>query len=119
MRKIFLTGIIFYFAFITLCYGQAGSQQTKGVTCPATGSAIKVIDTNPKRMSYSLINDSATDVRVSTTITASTTLDDTNSYILKAGQPFADSIPGTYFGQVWCGSTTGSGVAIHYTEAQR
>lgn len=104
---------------VELAYGQAGTNTAAGITCPATGSSIQVQPFTASRMSYSIINDSAVDVRIGFLSTGTATLDDTNSFILKAGQPVADSIPGIYYGRLVCMSTTAVAQVIHTTQATR
>lgn len=102
-----------------LVYPQAGTSTAVGITCPASGSSVQVQSIAPSRMSYAVLNDSGVDVRVGFVSSGTPNLDDTNSYILKAGQSTADAIPGTYYGRVVCMSTTGVAQIIHTTQATR
>jgi len=89
------------------------------VTCPATGSSIQVIDIRSSRVSFALLNDSLTDVRIGFLASGTAALTDSNSFILKAGQPYSDSVPGIYYGRVVCMSTTAGAIVIHFDEAFR
>lgn len=97
----------------------AGTNSAAGVTCPVDGSSIQVLALNTRRISYSILNQSDTDVRIGFLDTGTADLTDSNSIILKPGQPLADSIPGVYYGRIVCMSTSASTKIIYATEAQR
>jgi hypothetical protein len=112
-------GLAFIFLGFSLAFGQATSATAIGVTCAADGSSTQVRAANARRMSWAVINDSATDVRVGFLTSGTADLTDSNSFVLKAGQTFADSLPNVYAGRIVCMSTTGSTVDIHSTEATK
>jgi hypothetical protein len=109
--------LAFIFLGFSLAFGQATSQTAIGVTCAADGSSTQVRASNARRVSWSIINDSATDIRVGFLTSGTADLTDSNSFILKAGSSFSDSLPNVYAGRVVCMSTTGSTVDVHSTEA--
>jgi hypothetical protein len=121
--RVFLT--IMLFALVAsgvwhrLAYGQATSGAAAGVSCPADGSSAQVLASNARRVSWSIINDSITDIRVGFLASGTADLTDSNSFVLKAGASYADSLPNVYAGRVVCMSTTGSSVTAHYTEATK
>ena len=113
------------FCFLMLPFLAFAQQQgalnnsAAGLTCAVSGSSTQIIAANAQRFSYSLLNDSAIDVRIGFLATGTPLLTDSNSFILKAGQPYADAIPGVYYGRIVCMSTTAVAATIHYTEASR
>lgn len=106
---------------ILLCAVPSFAQTTKGVTksvtCPASGSSIAVVATTASRKDIAILNDSATDIRVGefNGLTGQN-LDDTNSFILKAGTSFVNSYPTVFIGAFNCMSTTASTVVVHFVE---
>lgn len=106
-------------AWIGNAYGQALSATAVGITCPASGSSIEVLATNARRTSWSLINDSVTDIRMGFLASGTATLTDSNSVIIKAGASYADSLPNVYAGRIVCMSTTAGAIVVHRTEAQK
>ena len=123
MKKLLLISVllsVLCYIDVTDVFSQASFNTAIGVTCAADGSSTQVFAAKAGRYSYSVINDSATDVRIGFLSGSSTAdLTDANSYILKAGASYADSVPGVYSGRVVCMSTTASTAVIHATESYR
>lgn len=120
MKK--LLGVLFLLALCNPVFAQTGGTQSAvGVSCPANGGAasVQALALNARRVSYSINNDSAIDVRIGFLSSGTSNLDDTNSFILKAGQVLSDSVPGVYYGRVVCESNTTSATTVHVTETQR
>lgn len=120
MKRMLLLFIWFLLSTTQLYAQTAAQKNTGGVACPATGSSIEVMALRSSRVSYAIINDSATAIRVGFLSGSSTaTLSDSNSFIMAAGQTYSDSVPGVYYGRVVCMSTTAGAITIHFDEAFR
>ena len=100
---------------------QASKSQAGGIVCPANGGAvsIEVLPEKASRYSYGFINDSSIDVRLGFVSSGIPNLTDTNSAVIKAGQTYADSVPGVYTGRLVCMSNTTVAATIHFTEGYR
>ena len=109
----------FFCLFSEFVYAQATSATAVGITCAASGSSTQVIAATTRRYSYSLSNTSDTDVRIGFLASGTANLTDSNSFILKSAQTYADSLPNVYAGRVVCMSTSGATKVIYVTEAQR
>ena len=100
-------------------FAQANRSNGGDVTCAATGSSTQVIDARSSRFSYVLNNTSGLDIRIGLIATGTPALNNTNSILLKGGQPYSDSTPGGYSGRIVCASTTAATATISFMETYR
>ena len=100
-------------------YAQANRSNGGDVTCAATGSSTQVIDVRSSRFSYVINNTSGLDIRLGLIATGTPALNNTNSILLKGGQPYSDSTPGGYSGRIVCMSTTAATATISFMETYR
>lgn len=120
--SMFTTLLVF---FLCLLFGsqqiqaQAPAGTAVGIICPASGSSIEVQPITQSRVSIAILNDSAIDVRIGYVASGTPNLDDTNSFIVKTGVNYADSVPGVYLGRFVCMSTTASTATIHVSQTTR
>jgi len=101
-------------------YAQANKMASADIVCPVTGGAsIQALAARPGRYSYSINNTSGIDIRFVGLASGTTTLTSSNSFLLKAGQPYSDSAPGLYTGRVVCQSTTAATATINVVETYK
>lgn len=121
MRNKFLIGLLLLCLFVPLrdVYAQANKTNSGDVACSATGSSTQVLAQRSGRYSYSLNNTSGLDIRVGYLSSGTANLTTSNSWLLKAGQPYSDSYPGLISNRVVCMSTTGATATISFNETYR
>ncbi len=100
-------------------FGQANKTRRGEVTCPASGTSIEVLAANAARYSYTLNNTSGIDVRIGYLDSGTAALTTSTGWLLKAGQPYTDSVPGVLQNRVVCMSTTAGTAVINYLETYR
>lgn len=114
---------ILLMCLVLLCpvigHAQANKTNSGDVACAADGSSTQVIPARPGRYSYTLSNTSGNDVRIGYQQSGTVDLTTSNSWLLKAGQPYSDSAPGLFTGRVMCMSTTAGTSTITFNETYR
>jgi hypothetical protein len=103
-----------------LAYAQANKSTQTDIVCPATGTAsIEMLAKKGSRYSFSINNTSGIDIRWAYVASGTTALLTTNSFLLKAGQPYSESSPGVHTGRLVCMSTTAVAATISVNETYR
>lgn len=119
MRK-FILVLVYVFLITGNAFAQANRTISTDIVCPVAGGAsIELLASRPGRYSYSINNTSGIDVRFIGLASGTTTLTGSNSFLLKAGQPYSDSAPGLYTGRLVCQSTTAATATVSIIETYR
>lgn len=101
-------------------FAQANQALAGDIVCPVSGSSIQIIAQRSGRYSYTINNTSGIDVRIGYLDSPSTAnLTASNSWLLKAGQPYSDSVPGVLNARVVCMSTTAVAATLSFNETFR
>jgi len=118
---LWLSSLVILCSLITRqnAFAQANRSNGGDVTCAATGSSTQVIDVRSSRFSYVINNTSGLDIRLGLIATGTPALNNTNSILIKGGQPYSDSTPGGYSGRVVCASNTAATAIISFMETYR
>lgn len=114
-----LLGLFAWAAIAVAVFAQATNRAIGEVTCAADGSSTQVVAARGARLGLVITNTSDTDVRVANLTSGTADLDATNSFVLKAGQAFGDSVPSLYIGRWVCMSTSASTKVVGYQETFR
>ena len=123
MKKLFIISAVFLVCIFPvmgkMVYGQANRTNVGDVACAASGSSTQVMAARSGRYSYSLNNTSGTDVRIGYLDSGTANLTTSNSWLLKAGQPYSDSTPGVLTNRIVCMSTSAGTATISFIETYR
>ena len=122
-HKLLALGFILTCVLVPLWdYVQAQANRTNSgdLACAAAGSSTEMLPQRSGRYSYTINNTSGADVRIGYLDSPSTVnLTATNSWLLKAGQPYSDSVPGVLNSRVVCMSTSASTATLSFNETYR
>lgn len=122
MRRTSLyVGLLVILLFVPLrdVYAQANKTNSGDFACPASGTSGQIIAQRSGRYSYSINNVSGLDVRIGYLGSGTANLTTSNSWLLKAGQPYSDSAPGLLTNRVVCMSTSAATATISFNETYR
>lgn len=112
--------LMFALGLSSIVLAQANRDNVKDVVCAASGGAsTELVPARPGRYSLAINNVSGIDIRFAGISSGTPTLSSTNSFLLKAGQPYTDSAPGLYTGRILCQSTTASTATVSIRETYR
>jgi len=111
---------IFPIMGIVLVFAQANRTNSGDVVCPASGSSIEVVPARSSRYSYTINNTSGLDIRIGYLASPSVAnLSTSNSWLIKAGQPYSDSAPGVLSTRVVCMSNSAATATISFNETYK
>jgi hypothetical protein len=98
---------------------QANRTNQGDIVCPATGTSIEVMPARSSRYGYSINNTSGIDIRIGYLSSGTGTITSPIGWLLKAGQPYSDSLPGVLSLRIVCMSTTAATATISFIETYR